>query len=160
MLLIDTLGHSAYWTALVINDGPSFETLLIRTRYSSIDLKQWFSFVPGTVQPFQIFFPASISCFVMKRNLIPWSCLPQNLNKSLGVNILSEVGRLKLALAANRFVVPPIPSHGDFPWLEAKKFHSALMAMSSWCWHKFLKFLKFFIGQQSHRWNSWCASAL
>ena len=70
---------------------------------------------------FQIFFPASISCFVMKRNLIPWNYLPQNLNKSLGVNILSEVGRWRLAFAANCFAVPPIPSHGDFPWLVTKK---------------------------------------
>ena len=33
------------------------------------------------------------------------------------------IGRWQLVLAVNLFTVPSIPSHGDFPWLVAKKFH-------------------------------------
>ena len=52
-------------------------------------------------------------------------------------------GLCKLPFAAWCFTAPPIPSHGDFPWLVAKKIHSVLMEKSSLWEHKLRKFLKF-----------------
>ena len=49
----------------------------------------------------------------------PW----QNSNIVLAERICEDIGRWRLALAVNLFTVPPIPSHVDFPWQVAKKFH-------------------------------------
>ena len=52
-------------------------------------------------------------------------------------------GLCKLRFAAWHFTAPPIPSHGDFLWLVAKKIHSTSMEKSSLWEHKLRKFLKF-----------------
>ena len=49
----------------------------------------------------------------------------------------------KLARAASLFTLRPIPSHGDLPWLVAKKTQVASMAKSFLCLHKFDIFLWF-----------------
>ena len=44
---------------------------------------------------------------------------------------------VKIARAASFFTVPPMPSHGDLPWLVANKTQVASMPKSSLCLHKF-----------------------
>ena len=52
-------------------------------------------------------------------------------------------GLYKLCFAAWHFTTPPISSHGSFPWLVAKKIHSASMEKSSLWEHKLRKFFEF-----------------
>ena len=44
--------------------------------------------------------------------------------------VSADITRCKLHLAAVRFTTPPTPSHAFFPWLVAKKCHSARMPKS------------------------------
>lgn len=44
--------------------------------------------------------------------------------RHIGVVICLPTASWRLALAASRLMIPPIP-HGPLPWAVAKKFHSA-----------------------------------
>ena len=56
----------------------------------------------------------------------------QYVTMSLIFNIWFSNGCRKLSIAVDIFIVPPMPSHGDFPWLVARKDHNAFMPKSSW----------------------------
>ena len=49
------------------------------------------------------------------------------------------------ALVAVCWMVPPIPSQGDLPWLVAKNTHSTATLKSVVWWHKFIKFFSIFV---------------
>ena len=72
--------------------------------------------------------------------VISWS---QKLKKSMAVSIWLEVGLCRLALAVSLLSVPPIPSHGDFPWLVAKNDHVPSTPKSFLWLQRFKKFLQF-----------------
>ena len=85
----------------------------------------------------------SYSSLVAKLDLMFLMFSTQNWKKSVRVKIWFLFALCKLALVANRFTVPPSPSHGPLPWLVVKKCHSAGRPKSFSRWHKFKKFLQF-----------------
>ena len=104
--------------------------------------------VSGTVSAllylsFIFTFMLPISWFFKNEKSIPFIPSMQNSNILSAVKIWLLIGCCRLALVTSRFTVPPIPSHGDFPWLVAKKFHSHFTPKSLLWRHKFKKFLQF-----------------
>ena len=94
----------------------------------------WKFRVPGTVfklenlVEFKKFASTLCSSLVVNENTIPVTLDLAHWYSSLGLVITDPC---RLALAASHFIVPPMPSHGPFPWLVAKKCHSALTWKSS-----------------------------
>ena len=70
------------------------------------------------------------------------SVFEQHATMSLIFNIWFSNGHRRLSIAVDLFTVPPLPSHGDFPWLVAKKDHNAFIPKSFSCsqrlWKDFL----------------------
>ena len=102
----------------------------------------------GQCQLFCIFLPyllllLPISWFFKNKKSILFIPSTQNSNILSTVKIWLLIGCYRLALVTSHFTVPPIPSHGDFQWLLAKKFHSHF-TLKSLLWRlKFKKFLQF-----------------
>ena len=85
------------------------------------------------------------SIFDIKKNWIDerLAVVEQKLNIWRAVRMWFSFGLCRLALPVTPFIVPLVPSHGDFLCEVAKKFQVASIPKSSLFWHKLYRFFLF-----------------
>lgn len=156
-VLGDTLSHlwMSDWRVKAV---VSSDTRVTCRWESDNGTKQWLSLVAGT-----LWYGANLSSWDLvtaatswwstQKIWIPAVLVTAQSYRSRGSIMCPSIGLWRLALAANLFTVPLMPSQGDFPWVVAKKCHSAgglnsLHGTASWrsSWN-------FYTERQHRHWN-------